>query len=249
MQKERNILNKINDLLKFRDSKKFKIALYIFIGLVGIYFLYIYINVWMNNSNSLMMFSLIPIFFLISFLKKNDPIFLLAELITIGGDVALMLNHKDEIGFPIYIFVQIAYAMYFYFRDENIKRKKIIIILRVGLSLLSICIGFIVLKDNFKFTTATAIIYFLNILINLAYAIIFKDPILIVGFALFVISDAVIGLNIVVPESSAFGKFLGSHNWIHVFYLPSQAVLIFNKTNNDYSKLFKKQIPTKNRDE
>jgi len=231
---------KLDQLFSFRDNETFqkgiKITGYVLIGLSAILLGFI-----CGYSKDIMrpyVFAFIPLLLVFSFLRKNDYVYMLAEFFTIIADMFLILQIKIgnvsvmTLGMPFYIIVQLLYATYFYFRDENKKRQLILIITRAVLSIIGAVVMVVAKKTDPKFILGA--IYYVNILINIACAAITKDPILIVGFAIFAISDAFIGLSLFVKSTSSLGKFLASFNFVYFFYIISQTILVFNNHRNNY---------------
>lgn len=221
---------KLDQALNFRNNYYYKIVNKILTGIVLVLSLVLLVFISVSSKDSMRpyVFSLIPILFFISFNRKNDYLILIAQLVTVIADVFMILLKNLTVGILIYLLVQLIYATYFYFRDENKKRRLIFIIVRVTLMLITPLILLAVNKLDVK--TTFAIIYFINILTNLAYAIVFKDPILIAGFAIFAISDLFIGLG-----SVAFIKKILEHfNAVYFFYVISQVLIVFNTHNNNY---------------
>jgi len=237
---------KLDSLFKFRDGEKFKKFVKVFTVLVLLYTLVILgLTCWASIGTNFLNkpftlhkafpFSVIPLLLVLSFFKKNDYLFLLAEAITVVADIFLMVIGNRPVGFPIYIFVQLTYALYFYIRDPNKKRQLVTLILRVVLSGIAILTLFFVKKSLFNPTNVFGVIYFMNILLNVVCAIYVKDPILIIGFTIFMISDAFIALGILVPKASTAKKILNKFNFVHFFYLISQPILVFNRVKNNYN--------------
>jgi len=228
---------KLDNLLKFRDNDKFKkfskvFSIFVVICAFAALVLVIVLGGGKTAKDKTRpyVFALIPLIFAASFCRKNDYLFLLAEFVTIIADIFMILLGKVVPGSAIYFLVQIIYGAYFYFRDENKKRSLIILISRVAAMLICIFVLLIINKLNAKYSLMT--IYGANLIINIIYACIFKDPILIVGFSVFAVSDIFIALGGV----SFIDKILGSFNAVYFLYIISQVVLLFNTHNNVYSK-------------
>lgn len=228
---------KLDQIFSFRDEKVSKTITKVLMGVLLACSLAVLILILVfgggkdgKDASRPYVFSIIPLILAFSLFKKNDYMFLLAEFVTIIADIFMILLKNLNVGILIYLVVQLIYAVYFYFRDESKKRSLIMIIVRVALMLI---IPFILLGIN-KLTArnAFAFIYFINILVNIAYAIIFKDPILIVGFAIFAVSDLFIGLDML--KVSFATKILEKFNAVYFLYIISQVVLVFNTYNANY---------------
>ncbi len=225
---------KLSKLFRFRDNYYFKFFEKIFIVLVFIYFLIAMSFICAGNSNAYVLFALIPLLFIASFFRKNDYLILLGEFITIAGDVALMIYHYEPVGFSIYIFVQLSYAAYFFFRDSNKNRQIIITIIRPIMMGLACLLAYLIMKNSFNLVMAFAVMYFVNLLTNIVCAIILKDKLLIIAFTIFALSDLIIGMNMLLPDGNVFKNFLNSFNFLHFLYLPSQVIIMLNKNKNNY---------------
>lgn len=225
---------KLDKLFSFRDKADFKGYTKGFIAATMAYFLVTIGFICRGQSIDIMMFMVIPLLLICSFLKKNDYLFIVAEIFTVAADIALMIFHYEPVGFSIYLFVQLIYGLYFFVRDTNKKRQIIISIVRPILMILGAVAAYLIMKDKFNFVLCMAVIYFVNLLINIVCAATLKDYLLLIGFTLFALSDLVIGMNMLLPETNAFRKFLNSFNFMHFFYLISQVLLMFNTHNNTY---------------
>jgi len=230
-------MNKLDNLFKFRDDSKFKIATKIFGVITLVCSLAVLILICVKgggkeakNFTRPYVFSLIPMLFIFSFLRKNDYLFLLAELITIIADIFMILLGNVVVGSAFYFLVQLIYGAYFYFRDTNKKRSLIIVLVRAAAMIISIFVLLGINKLNGKYSLM--VIYGINLITNIVCAAIFKDPILIVGFAIFAFSDIFIGFG----SLSTVKKILESFNAVYFLYIISQIVLVFNKNNNNYFK-------------
>lgn len=230
-------MNKLDKTFAFRDNPKFKIFNKVFTILVLLYTLSVIGLMFFKINIDIMIFMVIPLLLLVSFFRKNDYLFIIAEIITVIADFTLILYHKENIGFPIYILVQLTYAVYFYFRDKNRVRQITVTILRPFLMGIAVLAAYVIMQNNFNLVMAWAVMYYINLLTNIVCAIMVKDPLLIVGFALFAISDLIIGFNLILPSSNPLRQFLSSFNFLHFFYLISQTILIFNRVNNDYQRI------------
>lgn len=232
-------MKKLDNFLRFRDNEKFKLFNKVFTIIVMMCFvatmvLVVYFGGTKEGKNSSRpyVFAMLPLLLLVSFFRKNDYLFIVAEFVTIIADIFLILLGNINVGFPIYLIVQLVYATYFFFRDTNTKRKLTIVIFRFALMLIAAVVMIIVGKRNVKFIVGG--MYYINIIINLIYTVIFKDSIQIIGFAIFLISDTFIALGILAKDGSTLAKTLAMFNFVYFTYLISQVILIFNKHNNAY---------------
>lgn len=228
---------KLDALFKFREDEKFKkfskiFSVVILVLSLAALILVIYLGGKGKDQSRPYVFALLPLILLASFFRKNDYLFLVAEFLTIIADIFLILLKKIDVGFPIYLLVQLTYAVFFFFKDENRTRQKIITIFRVTLMLIAVVVLAIMKKSSMKLDFGA--MYFINIIINAICAIFLKDPVLIVGFSIFMLSDAFIGLS--MAKINAVDKFLGAFNFVYFTYIISQCILLFNRLNNNYSK-------------
>lgn len=242
---------KLDNIFRFRDNEKFKFFVKIYTYIVFAYLLvcvgFIFARLGVETINNIssetvstvMNFILIPLLFLLSFFRKNDYLFILAELFTILADMFLMLDAAGkgisrDIGFTFFFVVQTVYAVYFYIRDENKKRQLIINIIRPILMFILFLVVFFGIKDKIKYKTFMGAFYIINLLMNLVCAIILKDKILIFSFGIFIVSDIFIGTRMFVPRKTPYYVITDKLN--HLPYLLSQVGLAFNKFNNNYSR-------------
>jgi len=240
---------KLDHLFRFRDNEKFKVFVkyytYVVLTYIVVCFGFIFSRFFVetiNNHSSEMVSSVlnfisVPLILLLSFFRKNDYLFILAEFFTIFADMCMMLKLNRPVGFAFFLIVQLIFALYFYIRDANKRRKLIIMIIRPILMALTMLIIYLVPKLKFNPITVLGALYLENLFINLACAIIAKDKILIIGFAVYALSDTLIATRQFIKSTTNYWKITDKIN--HLPYLVSQVVLAFNKFNNDYVRNIK----------
>ena len=165
---------------------------------------------------------------------------------TVGADYFLVyLNPMKQL--PAMIFfsiVQISYFLRLYFEDDNKTRKKIHLIIRAMLSLAILVITFAILGKNCDAVAAVSMFYYVNLILNAVFAFISfkKNPILAIGFLLFILCDTVIGFAFIdsyltIPEDSFIYDILyPGFDLAWAFYLPSQALLAISLLPNRFNK-------------
>lgn len=231
-------MNNLDKKFKFRDTEKFKTFNKVFLAIVILCFVAVMalVCIYPKDKVRLFVFLMLPLLTLFSFFRKNDYLFILAEIVTIIADIFLILLKKVDIGFPIYLVVQLIYGTYFYFRDPNKYRRITVAIIRPYLMAIAVLAAYVLLQNKFSLKMAFGVMYFVNILVNVLYAIILKDPLLIVGFIIFAVSDLFIGLSMIVTKGPVI-DLLNKFNLVYFLYLISQLVLVFNKRNNNYQRV------------
>lgn len=177
----------------------------------------------------------------------------LALLCTVGADYFLVyiineanpLTEKQQL--PAMIFfsaAQLAYSLRLYFEDESKTRRLAHIISRAALSVVAVAATFIVLGKNVNAVAVISVFYYANLFLNFVFScfLVKKNPLLAVGFLLFILCDTVIGLTLLknfvtVSPDAFFYKFLyPSFDLCWAFYLPSQALLAVSLLPNSLAK-------------
>lgn len=187
-------------------------------------------------------FTSIAFCFLYSLLyyKKKDVIFEISALLfTVISDVFLVLLRARQQGLAM-VFFSIAQLMHFAFIFSNQTDKKdktVHLIVRVALSIITIIISVLTLKDKTDFVSVISMFYFANLIVNIIYA--FKNynafPLLAVGLSLFIMCDVCVGLQSAVgvylnieKGSTLYNMLYPGIDLVWLFYLPSQTLISLN---------------------
>lgn len=128
---------------------------------------------------------------------------------------------------------QIAYFLRIYFSDENMKRKKLHLTLRLISLLLIIIVTLCILNENTDALALVSMTYYVNLIFNMvfAFAEFKKHMVFAVGLLLFICCDTVVGLSmldsyLVIPNDSLMYKLINpGFNLAWVFYVPSQVMI------------------------
>lgn len=226
-------MKSLDNLFKFRDNPKVKKFTDVLLVLLFAYVIGSLIYFVVDKQNQIMTFAAVVGFFLVSFLRKNDYLFLLAELFTIVADFFMMVYRVRIAGFSFFLVVQIIYAFYFYFRDTNRTRRNILLFIRPFVMAVVVIVVYLIAQNNFNSQTFVAMLYYPNIIMNLICAICLKDAQLVFGFLFFALSDLCIGLKAVVSKTAY--KYISKAQLVAILYAISQIILMLNRHKNDYS--------------
>ena len=182
--------------------------------------------------------------FLVLFAEKSLSYLFtqLALVCTVGADYFLVyiinesnpLTEKQQL--PAMIFfsaAQLAYFLRLYFEDESKTRKIAHLITRAVLSVIAVAATFIVLGKNCNAVAVVSVFYYANLFLNFVFScfLIKKNPLLPIGFLLFILCDTVIGLTLlknfvtVSPDAFFYKILYPGFDLCWAFYLPSQALL------------------------
>ena len=232
-------------------NKRTKIALLV-IFLIIETALFFAVQITSGEENDIYMMSVVILaclFMLTSFEKTKQYLFMqIGLLCTVLADVFLVIM-DPEIEIPAMIFfsvTQICYFLRLYFDEENEKRRKAHLILRLSISVLSLIVPFIILGSQTDFLSIISVFYYANLILNviMAFTNYKKCLIFAIGLTLFLCCDTLVGLNAMLSMylnsdiSREMYKLLfenGNLPWI--FYTPSQALIAISiikleNTNN-----------------
>ena len=164
---------------------------------------------------------------------KREALFLrLGLLCTIGADFCLVVCNPIQRlwGMAFFLGAQTMYALYL-----GGGRKHWLV--RGIVSLCALAAAALVLKDNTDALALVSVCYYGNLILNLVWAFLNKEKWLGLAFALFLLCDTVIGLQVAaegylpIAEGTVLYRILFSgFNLAWLFYLPSQ-VLLAIRTN------------------
>ena len=170
----------------------------------------------------------------------------IALIFTVFADYFLVhLGSSDKlVAMLCFSVTQIAYFLRIFFEDENIKRRKIHLILRASLCLTVIACTFVVLGKKTDSLVLVSMFYYTNLLLNIIFALINpkKSWIFVLGLICFIICDTFIGLaNMMAYIDLSNYPFL--HKLLNpgfdpawAFYVPSQTLLAISLLPNKIKK-------------
>ena len=190
------------------------------------------------------------IFSIFAFKKETKNLhIIIALLFTYLADSCLVPHfngsYNGELGLVFFNFAQISYFLFILFRSEK-KLWLPHIIVRGCLILAMVIVAVVVLKDKTDFLSIVTVIYFANLICNLAFSIFNfkKDPLIPIGFLLFALCDITTGFNTIInsgylsiSSSSLIYKLaMSDFNFTWLFYQPSQILLTLSAYYCVYSK-------------
>ena len=219
-------------------AKKIIIVIYLIIQLI----LSILSQLTDNPLWAIVSFSIVALAFLMNFIfiqKSLSFLFTaLALSFTVFSDVLLVLLDKYYLTAVIsFILVQIFYSCRIIVNTKSLKLKNLHIALRISLSLISIILVSIILKDDADLLTIASAICFVNLVLNVITSFInYKNKsdslIFAIGLLLFMLCDFFVGINNIeyitdISRDSLIYKIIYNDYiffpWL--FYAPSQALL------------------------
>ena len=192
-----------------------------------------------GNAWSAVCYSLILLDFVLALLlfKKNKAAYftLAALLFTAIADFFLVASQPDRevLGVLFFIPAQLFWFLCVYISEENGKRRKIHLFVRIVFNVLSLFVPLLVLGEGADFLSVISVVYFANILLNAIFslALVKRFPLLSLGLVLFLLCDIFVGLgsidNYLKIEVGSF-VFRLTHTGLNmpwIFYAPSQILL------------------------
>ena len=133
----------------------------------------------------------------------------------------------------LFSIAQIAYFLRLITEDDNPRRRRVHIILRISLSAIAVAVAYAVLGVNADPLVPISLFYYINLILNTVFAFVSikKNPLLAIGCLLFLLCDTVIGLPFIktyLPsvDMAVIDKLINPGfylNW--AFYTPSQMLL------------------------
>lgn len=175
--------------------------------------------------------------FCILFFEKNTSYVLtqLALICTVGADYFLVasLEPKQLPAMLFFSVTQLAYFARLYLEDSSRRRRTVHLVLRLGLSVLSLILTLAVLGEGADAVALVSMFYYANLILNLVFAMLdFRaQALMAVGFLLFLLCDTVIGLSflkhyiVLSPDSWVHSLFSVGFDLAWAFYAPSQVLL------------------------
>lgn len=151
---------------------------------------------------------------------------------TLVADYFLVLDGDKLLhGVIAFTFVQAAYFVYLYLREEKKALRMANVISRTVVSLCLVIVAFIVLGEGTDALAIVSVLYYANLVINTVFAFTQgkRERIFAIGLLLFCMCDLCIGLEVLFSTylgSDALDFFYGAHlNLPWVFYQPSQTLI------------------------
>ena len=197
----------------------------------------ILLQVWQKYS-SLLCFSLIAFVFIFSAVNyKRSRTWLLITLgltFTLCADYCLVLSSptKQLLGTCFFLVVQTIYFVYIFLQEKRIIVRRIHVIARLVLIVISVVACILVLKEKTNALAIVSIIYYANLITNLIFAFIDRNWFFGIALTLFALCDVCVGLTVL---SNSYLQFESSSilyklaypnvNLAWIFYSPSQIMI------------------------
>lgn len=165
-------------------------------------------------------------------ISRQNALVIAALSCTLGADYFLVVMSPQEklYGMIFFLAAQLLYAIKLNLSTLNNK----ILLARVIITVISIALVFIVLKDKADALAVISIAYYANLLVNIieAFTQFGKNKLLAIGFVFFILCDTVIGLQTAADSYLPIGEGSLLHKIIFMdfflswfFYLPSQVLI------------------------
>lgn len=175
--------------------------------------------------------------FVILFAERSR-IYLMTQIgliMTVCADYFLIMLPKLE-QFAAMVFFSVAQIAYFtriILSTETKRERKVHVIFRIALSLISVILTFVILRQSADEVSVISMFYFANLVTNIIFAFAhFKnDYLFAIGLLLFACCDVLIGFSFLgnylelSPGSLAYKLAHPGMNLAWVFYVPSQILI------------------------
>ncbi|MBE6957865.1 MAG: hypothetical protein E7447_01755 [Ruminococcaceae bacterium] len=163
---------------------------------------------------------------------RKNPLIVGGLLCTVGADFCLVMCQPIQQlwGMVFFLGAQMLYAIHLHKKQSSTP----LLIGRLALTAAGVGIAILVLQDKTDALALVSICYYANLIMNLIVACTQwkSGKLLPIGFALFILCDTVIGLQVAsggylpIPEDSALHNLLFMpFNLSWFFYLPSQVLI------------------------
>ncbi len=138
---------------------------------------------------------------------------------------------------PAMIFFSITQLCYFvrlYLNENDIKKRKAHLTVRLTAVLIAIILTVAVLKDKTDALSLVSLFYYANLIINIVFAFtqLKECPVFAIGLLLFLLCDTIVGLDVMasayipITDDSFIYRLLHLDlNLAWIFYVPSQALI------------------------
>ena len=171
----------------------------------------------------------------------------LGLVLTVCADFFLVLLPVQQ-RLPGMIFFSAAQLMYFfmvYSTDDNAKRRKVHLIVRISASVAAVLLTLAVLGPAADAVAVVSMFYYANLLLNVVFSFINfkKHGIFAIALLIFILSDTIIGFNnlekylFVSRRSLAYYISNSEFDLTYVLYLPSQILLAISLIPQKLKKL------------
>lgn len=169
---------------------------------------------------------------------RGDWLIALGFIFTLFADWFLVIENpiKPLTAMIFFNGTQLSYAAAIYRRQKGAQAKQGHILARVGASLLGVVITFAILGDTADALSVISVVYYLNLLLNAAFAFTLGKRGLLLAFGLvcFALCDVFVGLdNLDMYFEITKGSLIWmlTHTGVNmawVFYVPSQTMIAIN---------------------
>ena len=164
--------------------------------------------------------------------RKYNPLIVAGLACTVGADFCLVMCNPIEqlAGMAFFLGTQIHYATLMHKRHKS----PLLLWIRIALSVFSVIVAAIVLKENLDALAIFSIAYYANLIMNMIVAFTQWKTcrLLPIAFVLFLLCDTVIGLQVAANGYLPIKEGSWLHNIIFTdfylswfFYLPSQVLI------------------------
>lgn len=170
--------------------------------------------------------------FAVTGVNKRNALLVCGLLFTVFADFCLVVCQPIQQlwGMVFFLLTQTFYAWYLHRGQVN----RLTLTIRIILAIIAEMICAAVLKDKTDALALISIFYYVHLIMNIADAVLRREPapLLPAAFALFLLCDTVVGLQVMssgylpIPEGSVLHDILFSgFNLAWFFYLPSQVLI------------------------
>lgn len=164
--------------------------------------------------------------------EKSAHLIRLGLLFTLVADYFLVIKDDAELeGVIAFLAVQLCYCAYLVIEEKRRNVRNLNIYTRVLLVTVLVILCIVVLGDLVDALSIVSVIYYANLVVNVAFAFLLgrEKRIFAIGLVLFAMCDLCIGLDVLFDaylESDALDIFFGRYfNLPWVFYQPSQTLI------------------------
>ena len=163
---------------------------------------------------------------------RRNPLIVAGLACTVGADFCLVVCDPIQRlwGMVFFLAAQILYAIHLHRKQPS----KVMLLVRIALSIAAEVVTALILKDNLDALAMVSMAYYANLIMNMAVAFAqwHKSKLLPVGFALFILCDTIIGLQVaaggylpIAEGSLLYNLIFSGFNAAWMFYLPSQVLI------------------------
>lgn len=164
---------------------------------------------------------------------KRNPLIVAGLACTLGADFCLVVCDPIQRlwGMVFFLVAQTLYAIHLHRKQKN----TILLLVRIVLTVIAELAAVLVLKENLDALAVISVCYYANLIVNMVAAFTQwrKSRLLPVGFALFILCDTIIGLQVaaagylpIAEGSLLYNLIFSGFNTAWMFYLPSQVLIV-----------------------